>query len=97
MQASVVRELITHIENAKIGTRLLFGGNLLRQPAYLNIPHRVVGDLTNADAVMNGTFWLGVYPGLTTEMLDHVIRTVREFVANAPLGDTRSATPSPAL
>ena len=46
---------------------------------------------------MNGTFWLGVYPGLTTEMLDHVIRTVREFVANAPLGDTRSATPSPAL
>jgi CDP-6-deoxy-D-xylo-4-hexulose-3-dehydrase len=75
------RDLIEHLENAKIGTRLLFGGNLLRQPAYRNVPHRVVGELTNADAVMVGTFWLGVYPGLSTEMLDYVIRTVREFVA----------------
>ena len=75
------RDLIAHLEDAKIGTRLLFGGNLLRQPAYRNVPHRVVGELTNADAVMVGTFWLGVYPGLTTEMLDYVIQTVREFVA----------------
>jgi len=76
------RDLIGHLEDAKIGTRLLFGGNLLRQPAYRNVPHRVVGDLANADTVMKGTFWLGVYPGLTTEMLDFVIRTIREFVAS---------------
>jgi len=75
-------DLIHHLEDARIATRLLFGGNLLRQPAYRNIPHRLVGDLTNADIVMNDTFWLGVYPGLTTEMLDFVIRTVRDFVAD---------------
>ncbi|HVS84980.1 MAG TPA: lipopolysaccharide biosynthesis protein RfbH [Gaiellaceae bacterium] len=74
-------ELIDHLEARKIHTRLLFGGNLLRQPAYAGIPHRVVGDLKTADQVMNGTFWLGVYPGLTPEMLDWVIASVREFVA----------------
>jgi CDP-6-deoxy-D-xylo-4-hexulose-3-dehydrase len=42
----------------------------------------LVGDLTNADIVMNGTFWLGVYPGLTTDMLDFVIRTIRDFVTD---------------
>jgi CDP-6-deoxy-D-xylo-4-hexulose-3-dehydrase len=75
------RELITQLESSKIATRLLFGGNLLRQPAYRNVQHRLVGDTTNADIVTQGTFWLGVYPGLTTEMLDFMIQTVRDFVA----------------
>lgn len=75
-------ELVQFLESRKIGTRQLFGGNLLRQPAYENIEHRVVGDLTNADIVTEQTFWLGVYPGLTDEMLDYVVSSVREFVDN---------------
>ena len=73
-------DLVQHLEQRRIATRQLFGGNLLRQPAYLGLPHRVVGDLTNADLITEGTFWLGVYPGLTTEMLDFVIESIHEFV-----------------
>ncbi len=75
------RELVTHLDEARIGSRLLFGGNLLRQPAYRHVAHRVVGEMRNADLISEGTFWLGVYPALTAEMLDFVIHTVREFVA----------------
>lgn len=75
------RDLITRLDEAKIGTRLLFGGNLLRQPAYRGVSHRVVGKLANSDLVSEGTFWLGVYPYLTAEMLDYVVETVRHFVA----------------
>ncbi|MEZ6137470.1 MAG: lipopolysaccharide biosynthesis protein RfbH [Pirellulaceae bacterium] len=71
-------EMTRWLESRKIGTRLLFAGNLLRQPAYANIPHRVVGNLTNTDRIMMDTFWLGVYPGLTKPMLDWVIASVRE-------------------
>lgn len=74
-------DLIRYLEDRKIATRLMFGGNLLRQPAYRNIPHRVVGDTVNADLVTEGTFWLGVYPGLTREMLDYVVESIREFVS----------------
>ena len=75
-------QLVRHLEGAKIGTRLLFGGNLLRQPAYRNIPHRVVGNLQSADFVMNQVFWIGVYPGLTQPMLDYVIETFHTFCTN---------------
>ena len=73
-------ELVQHIEGRRIGTRLLFGGNLMRQPAYIGMPHRVVGPLTNADIITDNTFWLGVYPGLTDEMVDFMIATVAEFI-----------------
>jgi CDP-4-dehydro-6-deoxyglucose reductase, E1 len=73
-------ELVQHIESRRIGTRLLFGGNLMRQPAYSNMPHRVVGPLTNANIITDNTFWLGVYPGLTDEMVDFMIATVAEFI-----------------
>lgn len=69
-------EVVTRLEAARIGTRLLFGGNMLRQPAYQGLPHRVAGPLTNADVVTERTFWLGVYPGLTTSMLDYVAETL---------------------
>ncbi len=65
-------EVISWLENHKIATRLLFGGNLIRQPAYRNQKYRVVGDLKRADEVMQRVFWIGVYPGLTTQMLDYV-------------------------
>ncbi len=57
---------------ARIATRLLFGGNLVRQPAYLGAKYRIAGDLTVTDFVMRNVFWLGVYPGLTESMLDFV-------------------------
>nr|AYU66262.1 TjhB6 [Streptomyces aureus] len=74
-------ELVAHLEERKIGTRRLFAGNLTRQPAYVDQPHRVVGDLTNSDIITEHTFWIGVYPALTDEMLDYVIATIKEFVA----------------
>ena len=73
-------ELVQHIESRRIGTRLLFGGNLMRQPAYIGMPHRVVGPLTNADIITDNTFWLGVYPGLNDEMVDFMVATVAEFI-----------------
>ena len=73
-------DLIRFLDSRKIGTRLLFGGNLIRQPAYLGKNHRVVGELTNTDYVMNNVLWTGVYPGLTTEMLDYVAQSIGEFL-----------------
>jgi CDP-6-deoxy-D-xylo-4-hexulose-3-dehydrase len=72
--------LVQHLESRRIGTRQLFAGNLLRQPAFVGVPHRVIGPLPNTDLVMNGTFWVGVYPGLTDEMIDYVIAAVIKFV-----------------
>lgn len=82
--------LIRHLDSRKIGTRLLFGGNLVRQPAYKDVPKRIVGDLANTDFVMNHVFWIGVYPGLTAEMLTFVVDTIRDFTQAA----TRTTAPS---
>jgi CDP-6-deoxy-D-xylo-4-hexulose-3-dehydrase len=57
----------------------MFAGNILRQPAYLGIDHRLHGNLKNTDHVMNQSFWLGVHPMLTTEMLDYVVSSISEF------------------
>lgn len=70
-------QVVRHLESKKIGTRLLFGGNLVRQPAYLNIPHRIIGNLKNSDFVMNQVFWVGVYPGLSEEMIDFIVHNLR--------------------
>ena len=68
------RDQVTrHLEQRKIATRLLFGGNLLRQPAYRDVPRRVIGDLSNSDFVMNQIFWIGVYPGLSCEKIDYIL------------------------
>lgn len=77
--------LLAALAKARIGTRNLFGGNLLRQPAYQNIPHRVVGALTNSDFVTEHVFWLGVYPGLTECMLKYVIDVLHETAASKTL------------
>jgi len=73
-------DLTQALERNKIGTRLLFGGNLVRQPAYVNSDYRVTGHLKNSDFVMNNAFWLGVYPGLTSRMLDFVAENIVDFV-----------------
>jgi CDP-6-deoxy-D-xylo-4-hexulose-3-dehydrase len=75
--------LIERLDAHKISTRLLFGGNLTCQPAYRNCQFRVVGELKNTDFAMNQVFWLGVYPGLTQPMIDHILETVHAFVNNA--------------
>jgi len=76
-------ELIRALEEKKIATRLLFGGNLLRQPAYEGCQYRVIGELRNTDFVMNNVFWIGVYPGLTPEMLDYAAETIQLFTKNS--------------
>ena len=72
-------DLVKHLENRQIQTRQLFGGNLLRQPAFQNINHRIVGTLANADKIMHDSFFIGVYPGLTTAMLDYVEQAFSDF------------------
>jgi CDP-4-dehydro-6-deoxyglucose reductase, E1 len=76
-------DLVRELDAKKIHTRMLFAGNLLRQPAYENCAHRVVGNLANTDFVMNNMFWIGVYPGLTQPMLTYVVEVIREFARKA--------------
>jgi CDP-6-deoxy-D-xylo-4-hexulose-3-dehydrase len=76
-------DVIARLESNRIKTRLLFGGNLTRQPAYSGVPFRVSGDLRNADLIMGGTFWLGVFPGISRPMLDYVAFQMRRAVEAA--------------
>jgi CDP-6-deoxy-D-xylo-4-hexulose-3-dehydrase len=72
-------QIISFLEARKINTRLLFGGNLLRQPAYRDIPRRVIGDLANTDFVMSNVFWIGLYPGISQSMIDYVSDTFHQI------------------
>lgn len=71
--------LLEFLTSRNIGTRLMFAGNILRQPAYLSIEHRVHGDLVNTDLVMNQSFWVGVHPSLTREMLRYIVASIRDY------------------
>lgn len=73
--------LLRHLEVLKIGTRLMFAGNLLKQPAYRNVDFKVVGELDNTDVIMLRSFWVGVYPGLTYEMLDFVADSIADYMS----------------
>ena len=72
--------VISFLDEHRVATRLLFGGNLLRQPAYKDIECRVVGELTNSDFIMNNVFWIGLYPGISDTMLKYVVRVFHTFV-----------------
>jgi CDP-6-deoxy-D-xylo-4-hexulose-3-dehydrase len=73
-------DVIADLEEKKIATRLLFGGNLLRQPAYRDIQYRSIGKLPRSDFVMNNVFWVGVWPGLTKEMMDYVVEVIQNII-----------------
>lgn len=78
-------KIVKYIENKGIQTRNLFAGNLVKHPCFDEIreddkAYRVVGELTNTDTIMNSTFWVGVYPGMTNEKLDYMIKTIRESI-----------------
>jgi CDP-6-deoxy-D-xylo-4-hexulose-3-dehydrase len=76
-------ELLTYFDENKIGSRLLFSGNLTRQPAYKDVNYRISGTLANTDIIMNQTFWLGIYPGITREMMDFVAERTGAMVKRA--------------
>lgn len=73
-------EVINELEGKKIATRLLFGGNLLRQPAYKDIHYRSVGKLPKSDFVLNNVFWIGVWPGLTIEMMGYIAEVIKNII-----------------
>ncbi|MGC5010653.1 lipopolysaccharide biosynthesis protein RfbH [Streptosporangium sp. DT93] len=75
------QDMVNFLEERQIGTRLLFAGNLTRQPAYLGREFRVSGELTNCDVITERTFWIGVYPGITEEMTAYMVSSVQEFLA----------------
>jgi CDP-6-deoxy-D-xylo-4-hexulose-3-dehydrase len=79
--SSVSRDdFVKKLNDAKIATRLLFAGNILRQPAFIDTPRRVVGSLENTDKIMNDTFWIGVWPGLNDQMIDYMIDVIIEIL-----------------
>ena len=73
-------ELTNFLNKNRIETRNLFGGNLLRQPAYLNIDHRRIGDLPNTDQIMSDTFFLGTFPGISTEHIEYTMGVIKIFL-----------------
>jgi CDP-6-deoxy-D-xylo-4-hexulose-3-dehydrase len=75
-------DIVNYLEDKKIATRMLFGGNLTKQPAYENIKYRAQGILKNTDLTMSNLFWIGVYPGITKEKLDYMIKTFDIFLKN---------------
>jgi CDP-6-deoxy-D-xylo-4-hexulose-3-dehydrase len=83
--------VLRFLNDRQIATRLLFAGNLVRQPAYLNVEHRRVGDLIAADFVMDRVFWVGVYPGLSEEQVDYMIESIHDVLAPAAAGSRRGS------
>ncbi len=78
-------QIVEYLEQKGVQTRMLFSGNLVKQPCFDEMRqtgkgYRVIGNLTNTDRIMNHSFWIGVYPGLTKERLDYVVKTIEEIL-----------------
>ena len=73
-------KILNYLAEKKIGTRLLFSGNILKQPGYTNVNHRVCGDLSNTDFSMDNTFWVGCWPGLTESHLDYISEHLKKAI-----------------
>jgi len=73
-------EIVQYLEKSKVATRMLFGGNLTKQPAYINKRHKLISDLKNTDYIMNNAFWIGVYPGINKEMRLYVVNVFHDFL-----------------
>ena len=75
-------EIVEYLEENKISTRMLFAGNIIRHPSFKDVEYKISGDLVNTDNIMNDTFWIGVYPRLTYEMIIYVLKTFDDFIEN---------------
>lgn len=73
-------DLLTYLDQNKVGTRLLFAGNLVRQPYMKGANYRISGELINTDHIMNNTFWIGVQPSLTRDMLEYAARKIEQYL-----------------
>ncbi|MDO6994961.1 lipopolysaccharide biosynthesis protein RfbH [Brachyspira innocens] len=73
-------DIVKYLNDKKIGTRLLFAGNIIKQPYMIGRNYRVVGELTNSDFIMNNTFWIGIYPGIDEKMIDYVTDKIKLFI-----------------
>ena len=81
-------QIVNHLESRGIQTRMLFAGNLIKHPCFDEMRkegqgYRIIGELTNTDRIMRDTFWVGVYPGMTDEMIDYMVQTIRESVGQS--------------
>ena len=74
------KDLVTYLDENKIDTRMLFAGNIVRQPAFDNVTYKIAGTLEQTDMSMNSTFWFGVYPGLDDSQLDYIFQKAKEFL-----------------
>jgi CDP-6-deoxy-D-xylo-4-hexulose-3-dehydrase len=81
------QQLINYLEERRIRTRLLFAGNMTRQPAFRGVEHRVAGDLKNTDIIMNNAFWIGLYPGLGEREIEYILDTLDNFIKGVEAGD----------
>lgn len=75
-------EIVKYLEENKIATRMLFGGNITKQPYFQGINYRILNNLQNTNYLMNNTFWIGVFPGITKPMINYIINKFREFIVN---------------
>jgi len=86
------QELVTHLESHGVATRMLFAGNLVRQPAYQNVKYRISGTLANTDLVMHRAFWIGVYPGLTIAQIHYAADVIEHFLKTSCVQRKRKAS-----